>query len=289
MSAIPATTTPPACQTLMNFDALRREIIAREGPTAVRRYYQFKPVWQRAPWPLRPGRHFLLDPAVRRLPDGAGRAGILPAHRIWFCRARSPPPRRGVPPRRPSGFAAGRQVQLQRPASGGDPARRRRLFISPSSKVCGLVQLTATPRAAGRRHGWTYAGRPDRRQRRASAALPGEGPPLRSDQRPSAAAAGDVEGGAGHQPLLFQPDPARPGVRRPARRPLGIAQVPHAVAQSAEGVKGGPEQRGWHNAGLLELAASLSVMIGFMNLLPIPVLDGGHLLFYAYEAVSRLR
>ena len=31
----------------------------------------------------------------------------------------------------------------------------------------------------------------------------------------------------------------------------------------------------------------LSVGIGFMNLLPVPVLDGGHLLIYAYEAVAR--
>ena len=35
------------------------------------------------------------------------------------------------------------------------------------------------------------------------------------------------------------------------------------------------------------LVASLSVSIGFMNLLPIPVLDGGHLLMYAYEAVAK--
>ena len=39
--------------------------------------------------------------------------------------------------------------------------------------------------------------------------------------------------------------------------------------------------------GLLSLTAVLSVSIGFMNLLPVPVLDGGHLLFYAYEAVAR--
>jgi regulator of sigma E protease len=38
---------------------------------------------------------------------------------------------------------------------------------------------------------------------------------------------------------------------------------------------------------LLRLAAVISVGIGFMNLLPIPVLDGGHLVFYAYEAVAR--
>ena len=34
---------------------------------------------------------------------------------------------------------------------------------------------------------------------------------------------------------------------------------------------------------LLQLAAVLSVSIGFLNLLPIPVLDGGHLVFYAIE------
>ena len=36
----------------------------------------------------------------------------------------------------------------------------------------------------------------------------------------------------------------------------------------------------------LNLAALISVSIGFLNLLPVPVLDGGHLLFYAYEAVA---
>jgi len=35
----------------------------------------------------------------------------------------------------------------------------------------------------------------------------------------------------------------------------------------------------------LELAAMLSVSIGLLNLFPIPLLDGGHLLFYALEAL----
>ncbi len=35
------------------------------------------------------------------------------------------------------------------------------------------------------------------------------------------------------------------------------------------------------------LVALLSAGIGFLNLLPIPVLDGGHLLFYTWEAVAR--
>jgi len=39
--------------------------------------------------------------------------------------------------------------------------------------------------------------------------------------------------------------------------------------------------------GLLALAAALSANLGFVNLLPIPVLDGGHLALFSLEAVTR--
>jgi regulator of sigma E protease len=54
--------------------------------------------------------------------------------------------------------------------------------------------------------------------------------------------------------------------------PIRIAQVSGQVA--SEGL-----------ASLLSLAAVLSVSIGLLNLFPVPLLDGGHLLFYAIEAV----
>jgi regulator of sigma E protease len=38
---------------------------------------------------------------------------------------------------------------------------------------------------------------------------------------------------------------------------------------------------------LVQLTALLSAGIGILNLLPIPPLDGGHLLFYGYESVAR--
>ncbi|WP_455854508.1 RIP metalloprotease RseP [Ensifer canadensis] len=38
-------------------------------------------------------------------------------------------------------------------------------------------------------------------------------------------------------------------------------------------------------AAVLQLAAVLSVSIGLLNLMPVPVLDGGHLMFYAVEAL----
>lgn len=55
--------------------------------------------------------------------------------------------------------------------------------------------------------------------------------------------------------------------------PIRIAQVSGIVASS-----GGL-------LGLINLAAILSVSIGLMNLFPVPMLDGGHLLFYAIEAL----
>lgn len=54
--------------------------------------------------------------------------------------------------------------------------------------------------------------------------------------------------------------------------PLRIAQVSGQVASAGF-------------VALINLAAVLSVSIGLLNLFPIPLLDGGHLLFYAIEAL----
>lgn len=69
---------------------------------------------------------------------------------------------------------------------------------------------------------------------------------------------------------------------------IGIADASGKVAkQGAEGAPDAATMVLGSFVALLSLTAVLSVSIGFMNLLPVPVLDGGHLLFYAYEAVAR--
>jgi regulator of sigma E protease len=69
---------------------------------------------------------------------------------------------------------------------------------------------------------------------------------------------------------------------------IGIADASGKVAKAgAEGALDRPSMVFGAVMALLSLTAVLSVSIGFMNLLPVPVLDGGHLLFYAYEAVAR--
>lgn len=72
------------------------------------------------------------------------------------------------------------------------------------------------------------------------------------------------------------------------RGPLGIATVTKNVATLGfDGSDGFAETLRRSSVNLLQLVAVLSVSIGFMNLLPVPVLDGGHLMFYAYEAIFR--
>lgn len=56
--------------------------------------------------------------------------------------------------------------------------------------------------------------------------------------------------------------------------PLQIAQ------QSGQVASLGPD-------ALIFFIAFISINLGFINLLPLPMLDGGHLLFYAYEAARR--
>ena len=54
--------------------------------------------------------------------------------------------------------------------------------------------------------------------------------------------------------------------------PLRIAEVSGAVARIGLDA-------------LLGLAAIISISIGLINLAPVPLLDGGHLMFYAIEAL----
>jgi regulator of sigma E protease len=56
--------------------------------------------------------------------------------------------------------------------------------------------------------------------------------------------------------------------------PVGIAETSGSMAE--QGVQ-----------SFIWFIGALSAAVGLINLFPIPVLDGGHLVFYAYEAVTR--
>ena len=57
--------------------------------------------------------------------------------------------------------------------------------------------------------------------------------------------------------------------------PIGITKTISDVAKSGQG------------RNLLHLVIIISINLGIMNLLPLPALDGGHLLLYLVEAVRR--
>jgi len=64
-----------------------------------------------------------------------------------------------------------------------------------------------------------------------------------------------------------------------AARPVDELGGPIRIAKAA----GEASHAGW--AGILNLVIALSVVLGVFNLLPVPMLDGGHLAMYLYEAV----
>lgn len=80
----------------------------------------------------------------------------------------------------------------------------------------------------------------------------------------------------GKEPLGLMSGPVAIGDagRRIVNQTMGAETVPLTTRLSA---------LGW---SALQLCALISIGIGFFNLLPLPVLDGGHLVFNAYEAVT---
>lgn len=64
-----------------------------------------------------------------------------------------------------------------------------------------------------------------------------------------------------------------------AARPVDELGGPIRIAKAA----GEASYAGW--TGLLNLVIALSVVLGVFNLLPVPMLDGGHLAMYLYEAI----
>ena len=70
---------------------------------------------------------------------------------------------------------------------------------------------------------------------------------------------------------------------------FGIAAVTGSLTnQAVDQAQAAGVDRGIAVASvLIPLAALISVSMGILNLMPIPVLDGGHLLSFAYEAIAR--
>jgi regulator of sigma E protease len=92
----------------------------------------------------------------------------------------------------------------------------------------------------------------------------------------------------GLEPLTFALDQAWYGVRMTGASlySMAVGQISSCNLSGAIGmaqIAGDAATSGWET--FLMMVAGLSLGIGLLNLFPIPVLDGGHLMFYAFEAV----
>ncbi|PIC00390.1 RIP metalloprotease [Caulobacter sp. X] len=265
--------------------AMKRAIVAREGEAAVKRYFHFKPVWQRALIAVAgPMANFIL--AIL----------IMAAFLVIIGNPRGQATVREVQPNSPAAQAGLLPGDIllkadKTPIRGaGDVSAyvslRAKMPIDLTIERAGRVQhVTVVPALAESRddiRGRIKEGR--------MGVVLGSVSRLEKSSVLTAIPDATVEVWGMIKTIGFYLGRLVTG-QLPADQISGIIGIGHtAGAVTKASAAGAPDMatmalRVFVSSMLL--IASLSVSIGFMNLLPIPILDGGHLLMYAYEAVAR--
>ena len=267
---------------------LRQRVIAENGPGAERDYFHFKPIWQRALIVAAgPAANFLLAMVLFTVLFSVVGEQIL-APRVAAVQADSPAAAAGFRPNdlilevndRP--VADREEVTRIIMMSAGDPLRftveradeRVQLIATPErrledNEIAGRVRIARVGLLLDRRvEDFSF-----RRLNPVEAF--GKGiETIGTTVGTTATYIGRIFTGKESGDLL--------------NGPIGIAKAAGGVTQQAVAANPDP---GWMAANLaltfLSFAALVSIGIGIVNLLPIPILDGGHLLFYGYEAVAR--
>jgi regulator of sigma E protease len=271
-----------------DLDALRRDVVALEGEGAVKRYFHFKPVWQRAiiaaAGPMANFALAILLFSGFLLVFGSH---ILPA-KIFSVQPGSVAEAVGIRAGDVVARADGRMIH--------DFADLQEIVQLRAGVPIDLVirrggqdiHVTATPRSQVVHD------------------------PIVGTQKVGILGITPAQSRADYEVVRYNPAQALAGGTRRTwnvlsttvyylgrmvrgevsadtlRGPLGIATVTGKVAQlGAQGATSIPAMLVAVGANLIQVAGLVSVSLGFMNLMPLPVLDGGHLLFYAYEAVAR--
>lgn len=267
---------------------LKQRVIAENGAGAERDYFHFKPIWQRALIVAAgPAANFLLSMVLFTLLFSVIGEQVA-APRVARIAPDSPAAAAGFQPRDLIVAVNGRPVLDQREItqvvlmSAGDPVRFTvdrggRPLVLTATPERELVEDPIAGRVRLARVGLEMQPLPGDLSFRRLNPVEAFGKGLETIAttiRTTATYIGRIFMGKESGDLL--------------NGPIGIAKAAGGVTQQA--VAANPDA-GWMAANLaltfLSFAAIVSIGIGIVNLLPIPVLDGGHLLFYAYEAVAR--
>ena len=271
-------------------EALREQIVAEQGPGAERAYYHFKPIWQRALVVLAgPVANFILAIAIFSAMAMAVGETILIKPRVGSIEAGSPAAEAGFQVGDLILEADGRSIRRWDELAQHVMMRADQPVVFDVERGAERIELTATP--GGRevvnevdqstvRLGYLGLG-----------ASRAEGDIVIHRYSPPEALVEGVRqtGGVLDASITYL---GRIFTGREngdqLSGPIGIARASGAIAgQAVDSAQGFGDAVGRVFLSLLYLAGLLSVAVGFFNLLPVPVLDGGHLVFYAYEAVAR--
>ncbi|SFS73245.1 M50 family metallopeptidase [Brevundimonas viscosa] len=269
-------------------DELKSRIVAERGPGAERDYFHFKPVWQRALIVFAgPAANFLLAVALLTVLFSVVGEQIV-APRVAQVVPGSPAAEAGFQPRDLITAVNGRAVR------GGDEVTRMVILSAGDPLTFTVdrdgrtVRLVATPER--RMEDDAIAGRV--RVARIGLnmyPLPQDYSFRRLNPFEAAGKGIDTIGAVIGSTFRYL---GRIFVGKESgdllNGPLGIAKAAGGVTQQAVSVEASaPLVAAYLALTLVQFAAIVSVGMGIVNLLPIPVLDGGHLMFYGYEAVAR--
>ena len=271
-----------------DLEHLRREVLATEGPEALRRYFHFKPVWQRAIVVVAgPMANFVLAIALFAILLMTVGETMTPARVLDVVP--------GAPAQK-AGFQAGDVIKAMDGQAVDDfSSLQQYVGLRANVPIRFTVQRRGQPVTILATPAQGDIETPVGKQKGGVLGIHAPGPAAPDAIHKRYPPLQAIAGGADRtwdtlKTTVFIIGRLVRG-QVPADQlsgPLGIAQTSGAIAHV--GAENAPNL--WMGlvgslVALLGLAAVLSVSIGFMNLLPVPILDGGHLLFYAFEAVMR--
>jgi regulator of sigma E protease len=267
---------------------MRKDIALREGVGAVKRYFHFKPVWQRALIVAAgPIANFVLAVVIFAALLGIfGKSDITP--RVGQVLPHSPAEAAGFKPGDLITKANGRQIEGFRDLQLVIMMRAGTPIDFTVLRAGKPLDLVATPMRApiqGALVGHPTGGV-------LGIANDPKAPLIDRTYNPLQAIAGGVQETWRNLELtLFYVGRIFTGHESGDQLAGPLRTIAAAGVAAQQGALSAERAHAPALLGILlnsiQMAGLLSVAVGFMNLLPIPVLDGGHLLFYAYEGAAR--